>query len=198
VTWEKIKTFFDTPSLLLFLVSLVVVIFAIQWVAWIFGLGRFKAATTGEANAAPTPGSGQTPIRHVIANLFVKVIDDFRHLLALIIIVMFAITLVYSLYVAGTEADKISESLQAVTGSLSGIIGVIIGYYFGESAAKRAADDSQQPIVIEPDDNDQADPDAPPPTPGANRPSGSAEATAAIRPATRATMSPAPPPPAEE
>lgn len=160
--WDRFKTFFDTPSLFAVLVTLVCVVFLLQWVLWIFGVGRFKPAFEVQGSNRAGPGNAtdqQTPIRHVIANLFVKVIDDFRHLLALIIVVIFAVALVYSLYVSGKDSASISEALQAVTGSLSGIIGVVIGYYFGESAGKHSGNGPPTPIAIGPDANDQVDPD---------------------------------------
>lgn len=158
---DDIKAFFDTPSLFTILVSLVVVAFLVQWFVWLFGLGRFKPSLVSQRASETSPVEGtarQTPIRHVVANLFVKVVDDFRHLLALILVIIFAVTLIYSLAVAANTTDDISKALQAVTGSLSGIIGVVIGYYFGESAGKRSAGDPPIPISIEPGDDDQADP----------------------------------------
>ncbi|BCH25929.1 hypothetical protein MesoLjLb_57140 [Mesorhizobium sp. L-8-3] len=74
----------------------------------------------------------------MIADLFVKVIDDFRHLLALLIVVVFAISLFYSLWRIDNSTDSLAKALQAVTGSLGGIVGVILGYYFGESSARPA------------------------------------------------------------
>lgn len=120
---------------LLFMVGLLILT---QWLFWVAGWGRFSAEARSKRGDEPN----RSPIRHVIADLFVKVIDDFRHLLALIIVIMFAMTLVYALYIAGTNVDNITKALQAVTGTLSGVIGVIIGYYFGESAARRAARDT--------------------------------------------------------
>ena len=92
-------------------------------------------------------GKTNGTIRYLIADFFVKIINDFRHFLALIIVLMFAFTMVYVLvvveYKTGSPVDEIGKALQAVTGTLSGIIGVILGYYFGESAANRANSESQ-------------------------------------------------------
>ena len=86
-------------------------------------------------------------IRFVIAELFAKLIDDFPHLLALIIVVIFMMTIAYALWVAGGNVADLNASLQAVTGSFSGIIGVIICYYFGELSARGGA---ENPEVIRP------------------------------------------------
>ncbi len=116
----------------LILMSALVMILMIQWLAWIFKFGRFSHPTDQKTGISYETNNG---IRHVIADLMVKVIDDFRHLLALVIILMFALALGYTLIFADTISE-ISDGLQAVTSTLGGIIGAIIGYYFGESAAK--------------------------------------------------------------
>ena len=53
----------------------------VQWFAWIFQWGRFDRA------AAP-PGTSPQPttLRYVAANFFVEIINDFRHLLALLVV----------------------------------------------------------------------------------------------------------------
>jgi membrane protein DedA with SNARE-associated domain len=75
----------------------------------------------------------------VIAELFVKIINDFRHLLALLIVVIFALVLGYGLIRAGKDLENITKVLQVVVSTLGGLIGSIIGYYFGESAGRRAS-----------------------------------------------------------
>ena len=106
---------------------------AIQWLAWIFSWGRFKElARDKKSEEKPTIG-------YVLANLVVKVIDDFRHLLALFITLIFGASLGYGIVKIGTSPQDISDVLQAVSSSLGGLIGAIIGYYFGESSAKRQA-----------------------------------------------------------
>jgi hypothetical protein len=75
-------------------------------------------------------------------DLIVKIIDDFRHFLALLIVVLFFLALGYALLRAGGDVEAISDALQAVSSALGGLIGAIIGYYFGESAGRRQADGS--------------------------------------------------------
>jgi hypothetical protein len=117
----------------------------VQWICWLAGWGRFKprpqlVVGQGDLTVPPSAIIGSTGverrIRFVIAELFAKLIDDFRHLLALIIVIIFMMTIGYALWVAGGNVANLNASLQAVTGSFSGIIGVIIGYYFGESSAR--------------------------------------------------------------
>lgn len=121
-------------GILVFLLLVAVAVVLLQWIAWIFSLGRFSG---------PSPARGETPLRHVFADLVVKIIDDFRHLLALIVILIFALALTYVLaLVAYEQNDRIgaaSSALQAVSSSMGGLIGAIIGYYFGEKAGERAA-----------------------------------------------------------
>ena len=100
--------------------------------------------------------------------LFVKVITEFRHLLALVIVSIFAFALGYALFTSDPGGDDLSKNLQAVTSTLGGLVGSIIGYYFGESKAETAAADRR-------------------PDPGPARAGGDARPTPPI--------DPAPPPP---
>jgi hypothetical protein len=106
----------------------------VQWFTWIFAKGRFQRREG--------PADRQT-LRYVFADLLVKIIDDFRHLLALVIVLIFALALTYALVLVAYEPtariDATGKALQAVVSSLGGLIGAIIGYYFGEKAGERAA-----------------------------------------------------------
>lgn len=110
--------------------------FFVQWLLWMFAKGRFHEKPV----VLDKDGKTRSSIRWVLTDLFAKVINDFRHLLALVIVMLFAVVLVYVVftvqyYADAKKVDLIQKGLQAVTGSLGGIIGVILGYYFGESAA---------------------------------------------------------------
>lgn len=109
------------------------VVLLIQWVAWLFKWGRFGSPPV-QAATAPTQ-----PLRFLIANFFAEIINDFRHLLALIIISVFAIALFVGMYpgLVTNNVETIADGVQAVAAALGGLIGSIIGYYFGESAATR-------------------------------------------------------------
>lgn len=104
----------------------------LQWLAWMFARGRFQKRD-GQ--------TGQT-VSFVLADLLAKIINDFRHLLALIIVVIFALALTYALVLVAYEPtgrlEALSKALQAVVSSLGGLIGAIIGYYFGEKAGEKA------------------------------------------------------------
>ena len=67
-----------------------------------------------------------------MARLFAKVVDDFRHLLALGVLLLFAFSLIWGLLLAGENVDPMLSVLQTVVGVFGGLTGVIAGFYFGE------------------------------------------------------------------
>lgn len=115
-------------------------VLVVQWLAWIFRKGRFGTDTRIER---------KDTLRFVFADLLVKIIDDFRHLLALVVILIFALAMAFGFVLVAyeTEArmDALADVLQAVVSALGGLIGAIIGYYFGEKAGERRADGLQPP-----------------------------------------------------
>lgn len=114
----------------LFLICLVVIGLFVQWIAWIFSLGRFN-----RSSVTPT----RQNLRYVFSEAAVKIINDFRHLLALIVVSIFGFALCYAMNTA-PNMKEMKEALQAVVATLGGLVGSIIGYYFGESAVARAQD----------------------------------------------------------
>lgn len=76
----------------------------------------------------------------MFGELLTKIIYEFRHLLALLIVVLFAVALFAAMWPGMMKGDValIKDGLQAVAAALGGLIGSIIGYYFGESAASKA------------------------------------------------------------
>ena len=113
---------------------IVIIIFgilAVQWLSWIFRWGRFSQEPPKEKS-----------IRFILAELATNIINEFRHLLALVLVLLFGGVLAFGLATAGGDAQGFGAVLQAVASSLGGLIGAIIGYYFGESAgSRRPADD---------------------------------------------------------
>src|SRR5258706_15938080 len=105
--------------------SLLLLVLLLQWVAWVFAWGRFKRTHA-------KPGEQTSQLRFVITNLFVKIIDEFRHLLALLVVLIFAGTLA-AVLVWAPHFSNVKEGLQVVVASLGGLVGSILGYYFGES-----------------------------------------------------------------
>ena len=77
-------------------------------------------------------------IRYVLADFFVKIINDFRHLLALVLVLLFGLAVFAAMWPGMMKQDVnlIKDGLQGVAAALGGLIGSIIGYYFGESAAR--------------------------------------------------------------
>lgn len=105
----------------------------LQWVLWMFKRGRFSRV--GSDTAKPPPA-----LRYVFSEGLVKIIDDFRHFLALIIMLIFAGIIVYAMVKADTHAMRM-DALKGVVAVLGGLVGSIIGYYFGESSVRIAAAD---------------------------------------------------------
>jgi membrane protein DedA with SNARE-associated domain len=133
-------------AILLLLLALIVFTIIVQWLAWILGKGRFGRETT----------AGSKALSIAVSEAIFKIINEFRHLLALLVFLVFAVALIYSLIKAasiptfatnpadpsltipGTPSvvDNMKEALQAVVATLGGLVGSIIGYYFGESSGK--------------------------------------------------------------
>jgi hypothetical protein len=129
-------------GILVFFLSLGGIAVLIQWFAWIFAKGRFGKIPT-------TSGGRGEGLRYLFSEATVKIINDFRHLLALIIVLIFAVALGYALWKAAsveTNAgsasviDNMKEALQAVVATLGGLVGSIIGYYFGESSVAKSSE----------------------------------------------------------
>jgi len=154
---DKFFTFLETHwSGILFL--LVCLAFLVQWFAWIFGKGRFAPGTITDNDPSNSKGNGKggdkgtgtsrAQLRYVFSEAIVKIIDDFRHLLAVVIVLIFAFALGFSLIKAasipstGTPSviDNMKEALQVVVATLGGLVGSIIGYYFGESSGSKTAE----------------------------------------------------------
>lgn len=136
-------------GIFVFIVCLFSIMFLVKWFASIFCLGRYRK-NHGNSTGIENTASEYTSIGYIFADLAVKIINDFRHLLALVIVGIFGLTLAYVLYT--TTATDLNDSLQAVIAAFGGIVGTIIGYYFGESAAKGAAGNPVSPLPEEIDE----------------------------------------------
>jgi hypothetical protein len=99
----------------------------LQWTLWMFRWGRFRGSVSTDSTT-----------RYVLQQFFVKIIYDFRNLLALIVMALFALALFTAMWpgIRDHKVDELKDGLQAVAAALGGLIGSIIGYYFGESAGK--------------------------------------------------------------
>ncbi|HEX7721216.1 MAG TPA: hypothetical protein VF397_03605 [Pyrinomonadaceae bacterium] len=153
-------TFFQNyrSGILLFIFVLFAGAFLLQWLAWIFARGRF----TRDAMSTTGTGTGDGSVKpsgFVLTEAAVKIINEFRHLLALLIIVIFAFALAYSLIKAGslTTGDAITNlkgALEGVVATLGGLVGSIIGYYFGESSKTNKSDASEKTVQQQPPPTD--------------------------------------------
>jgi len=133
---SNLFTFLQTyrSGILLLLFALIVLTGVIQWLAWIFGKGRFGKDMT----------AGSKALSVAISEAIFKIINEFRHLLALLVFMVFSFALAYALIKAAslqadtnsTVINNMKEALQGVVATLGGLVGSIIGYYFGESSAR--------------------------------------------------------------
>lgn len=116
-------------GILLLLFTLIVLGALVNWVLWMFGWGRFRKVIRTDSK-----------LRFVLADFLVKIINDFRHLLALLIVLLFSVALFAAMWPGMMKQDVslIKEGLEGVAAALGGLIGSIIGYYFGESAANKS------------------------------------------------------------
>ena len=132
---DRLFTFVQTyrSGILTLIFALAALAALVQWFAWIFGLGRFGRDVS----------AGGKALSIVFSEFLFKIINEFRHLLALLVFIVFTVALIYSLIKAAsipTGANtpsviaNMKEALQAVVATLGGLVGSIIGYYFGESS----------------------------------------------------------------
>ncbi|MEP2935320.1 MAG: hypothetical protein ABJM06_06355 [Gilvibacter sp.] len=117
-------------GIVVFIIIIFSIIGALNWMARIFRWGRYKTESQESDHL--------NGITYVISVFFTNLINDFKHLLALIIVIIFTGLIIYSM-AAGSNFDEKLEALQLVIASLGGLLGSIIGYYFGESAARGAS-----------------------------------------------------------
>ncbi|MEW5939161.1 MAG: hypothetical protein AB1750_05840, partial [Chloroflexota bacterium] len=167
-TMQNFLTFLDQNSggLLVLAGIVIFLILIIQWITWIFGLGRYKKAL-GAAGSLRDKTA-----QFVFGEFLAKVINDFRNLLAVMMVLVFALVLVFTIFRSATH-EETTSSLQAVMSTLGALVGPIVGYYFGESAAKSAApapvSASQAPMQQKPAEgmNEEiSEAPAPPPSDG--------------------------------
>jgi hypothetical protein len=155
-------------GILLLMLVLFVLCFLVNWVLWMFRWGRYGGISP----------QADTKLRLVLTDFFIKLINDFRHLLALVMVFLFAVALFLAMApgVKGGNLNEIKDGVQTVAAALGGLIGSIIGYYFGESAGakmRQTPAPSEPPATVgpavQPDVRDGTiePPPAPPPIQGA-------------------------------
>lgn len=140
--------FFDFLSthqsgILMFLLLAATVMVLFNWLLWLLGKGRY-----GQPQERPYR---ESIWRFVFSKFIVRLIDEFRHLLALVVVVIFAVALAYVLKRAGADTTgttnqaeaatalvkNMGEAIETVMASLGSLVSIIIGYYFGRAAVTR-------------------------------------------------------------
>ena len=112
VGWEQI-----VRVMVLTVGLLVVLMGSVHWLAWLFGLGRFRK----------DDASGGWLLRDFLATISA----DYRHILASAVVLLgLAIMLVVAF------SDPIHKNAQIVFNTLPGLMGVVLGYYFGSQKAE--------------------------------------------------------------
>ncbi len=100
------------------------VVLLIQWLAWIFKWGRFKSAPAGTGPGYST--------KDIMFTYLATLASDFKFVLATLIFGIFSVVLLIALF---TQSD-FANALQAVMSTLGGLVGTIVGYFFGEKAGQ--------------------------------------------------------------
>src|SRR5262245_27602996 len=86
-------------GVLLLLILICFVLFFIQWILWLFGVGRYKEKKPGG-------------FFRIFGDLTKKIITDFRHFFALLLVLVFIGALIYALCISDGDIDKLTKSLQ--------------------------------------------------------------------------------------
>src|SRR5262245_22643659 len=128
---------------------LLVLMVVIRETFWLLGWGRYKRTAQDLKTDKTTGGGDPNRIWSFFATTFIaKTISEFRHLLALLIFLLVAGAVILSVLpgLLILDVDRMAEGLESVAAALGGLVGSIIGYYFGEqvgSATNRTADRSE-------------------------------------------------------
>jgi purine-cytosine permease-like protein len=70
--------------------------------------------------------------RNAISKIFTEIIDEFRHVVAVVVLALFLIVFIITLLSFAEEADQRMQALNLMLTTFSGIIGTIVGFYFSE------------------------------------------------------------------
>ena len=98
----------------------------------------------------------------MIVEFFAGIVHDFRHLLAIALTLVFAGAIVAVFFITHQNRYSIEifkEGLQIVVATLGGLIGSVVGYYFGESVASRTRE-NQTGITSDNQEEEQITPPA--------------------------------------
>lgn len=133
---EKFLTYLETYKTGLFVLMLLAffIVLLFDWIMKILNLGKYKLTFRGSISSQ----SGQSGLLYLLGEFLAKIITDFRHFLAILLLAIFGVTLFITISGPGGNVENLSNTLQAVMSTLGTLIGSIIGYYYGESAARKA------------------------------------------------------------
>lgn len=117
----------QSKGILMFILCVFALMSFINWLAKLFSWGRYKQPEI--------KSKGYGNLIYMVTQFFANLINDFKHFLALVIVLIFAGLIIFSMAATDLFYQKM-EALKLVIASLGGIMGTVIGYYFGESAAR--------------------------------------------------------------
>ena len=128
----------------LLLLIIIVLLLVIKSIIQSFGLGR------GYDKKLESKLKRQAVVSHVI----LKIVDQFRHLLASLVILSFVFIIIIILIVI--KSDERMDALQLGLSSFSGILGTIVGFYFSEKLKPKepSLDDEITEEDLEQSDNE--------------------------------------------
>lgn len=123
----------------------------VQWIAWLFSLGRFG----GDEHKRQI--RKRTTLFHQTFDFVAKkIIKEFGHLIALIILFIFAFTLIFIMIQTRGNPAETRDSLQTIVSSLGGLVGTVIGYYFNAAKNLRLSARSEKPRTTPTDEGTQS------------------------------------------
>lgn len=137
---SRLFTFLQTYRSGIFLLVLLLasIAFLVQWLAWIFSLGRFRPSAD--------PFRQQNFLRYTISEAIVKIVNEFGHVIALIILFIFSFTLIFALVQTRGDIAGMTDALKTVVSTMGGLVGAVIGYYFN----RKQTDNERPPPSNEP------------------------------------------------
>lgn len=132
---EELFTTLETYRTGIFVLVLLCFVFLLllDWVMRILSLGKYKRSLRVSIRSE----ARQSGFLFLMGELLSKIITDFRHFLAILLLIIFGIALFLAIDFAKNVED-LSKALQSVMATLGTLIGSIIGYYYGESAARKS------------------------------------------------------------
>jgi len=140
------------PMIFTVLVALFGLLVAATWVLWLLGRGRFKPPATN-TDGAP---SGRPPgLRYVLTDFLTKMISDFQHFFALVIVGVFCwmVCRMTAPGIAVGDFALVEKGLAVVLNTpFGGVVISMISYYFGEQAGRKrnppASPNDKEPVGL--------------------------------------------------